>query len=241
MAKIDPEQERRRLIEFYSRQLDGELEKVATQAHELTELAREALRAELTRRGLSADLVETAPVIAKKELTVQPGDPPPETPRPTEPPEPDGELELRQLVTIRKFRDLPEALLAKGSLESADIESVLIDDNLVRLDWFWSNLMGGIKLQVDPENVEAAQTILDQPIPEFLEVPGIGAYQQPRCPKCQSLDVTFQELDEPVAYVSAFFSVPIPWTRRAWRCHSCKVEWQEETKNASDGSPQSSA
>jgi len=51
MAKTDPEQERRRLNEFYSGQLDGELEKVATQAYELTELAREALRAELTRRG----------------------------------------------------------------------------------------------------------------------------------------------------------------------------------------------
>jgi len=230
MARIDPEQERRRLNEFYSGQLDGELEKVATQAYELTELAREALRAELTRRGLTADLIETAPVIARKELPVQPGDPPPETPRLTQPPEPDGERELglRELVTIRKFRDLPEALLAKGSLESAEIESILIDDNVVRLDWFWSNLMGGIKLQVDPENVEAAQAILDQPIPDNLEVPGVGAYQQPHCPRCQSLDVTFQELDEPVAYVSAFFSVPIPWTRRAWRCHSCKVEWEDD-------------
>jgi len=236
MAKIDPEQERRRLTEFYSVQLDGELEKVATEAYELTALAREALHAELTRRGLSADLVEAAPVIARKELTVQPGDPPPETPRPTEPREPDGELELRPLVTIRKFRDLPEALLAKGSLESAEIESALIDDNLVRLDWFWSNLMGGIKLQVDPENVEAAQMILDQPIPEILEVPGIGAYQQPRCPKCQSLDVTFQELDEPVAYVSAFFSVPIPWTRGAWRCHSCKVEWEDRFSEETESS-----
>jgi len=117
MAKIDPEQERRRLNEFYSGQLDGELEKVATQAYELTELAREALRSELTRRGLTADLIETAPVIARKELPVQPGDPPPETPRLTQPPEPDGERELglRELVTIRKFRDLPEALLANAS------------------------------------------------------------------------------------------------------------------------------
>jgi len=105
---------------------------------------------------------------------------------------------------------------------------MLIDDNVVRLDWFWSNLIGGIKLQVDPENVEAAQMILDQPIPETLDVPGIGAYEQPRCPKCQSLDVTFQELDEPVAYTSAYFNVPIPWTRRAWRCHSCNVEWEDD-------------
>src|SRR5258708_20476749 len=51
------------------------------------------------------------------------------------------ELELRELVTIRQFRDLPEALLAKGSLESAGIECFLADENLGRLDWFISNLI----------------------------------------------------------------------------------------------------
>lgn len=45
MATIDPEQERRRLVEFYSLQMDGELEKVAGQAAELTDTAREVLRA----------------------------------------------------------------------------------------------------------------------------------------------------------------------------------------------------
>jgi hypothetical protein len=54
MALIDPEQEGQRLSEFYAGQLDGQLEKVAEQAYDLTDLAREALRAELTKRGLQA-------------------------------------------------------------------------------------------------------------------------------------------------------------------------------------------
>jgi hypothetical protein len=229
MARIDPEQERQRLIAFYTGQMDGELEKVATQAHELTDLAREALKAEIARRGLGVDLVESAPVV--EDPPVMPGDPPP----PETPPEPlalDGEFELRDLVTIRKFRDLPEALLAKGSLESAGIDAVLTDDNVVRLDWFWSNLMGGIKLNVDRENAEAANSILDQPIPENFDVAGIGEYQQPHCPRCQSLDVTFRELDRPVAYVSAYFNVPIPLRRRAWRCHACRSEWEDDGADA---------
>jgi len=155
-----------------------------------------------------------------------PGDPPPRSPTPS--PAPDGELELRNLVTIRKFRDLPEALLAKGSLESAGIEAVLTDDNIVRLDWFWSNLMGGITLNVDPQDVEVANSILDQPIPEGFDVAGVGQYQQPRCPRCQSLDVSFRELDRPVAYVSAYLNVPIPLRRRAWRCHACQGEWEDD-------------
>jgi hypothetical protein len=229
MAKFDPEQERQRLIAFYSGQMDGELEKVATEAYELTDLAREALRAEIGRRGLGTKLIENAPVIARKELPVMPGDPPPPT-QPIEPPPSDGEFELRNLVTIRQFRDLPEALLAKGSLESAGIDAVLTDENVVRLDWFWSNLMGGIKLNVDPENVEVANNILDQPIPENFDVAGIGEYEQPRCPKCESLDVNFRELD-PAAYVSLIL-VPMPFHRRAWRCHSCRAEWEDDGVDA---------
>ena len=44
MARLDPALEKQRLIEFYSGQLDGELEKVATEAYELTEAAREVLK-----------------------------------------------------------------------------------------------------------------------------------------------------------------------------------------------------
>lgn len=239
MARLDPEQERRRLVDFYAGQMDGELEKVASQAYELTDLAREALRAELVRRGLSAELVETAPVIVKNVAAGEelPDDPHAPMPPPTEAAF-DGEGERRELVTIRKFRDLPEALLAKGSLESAGIEALLADDNVIRMDWFWSNLMGGIKLQVDQQDAEAANGILDQPIPEEFDVAGVGEYHQPRCPRCQSLDVSFQELDEPVAYVSAYFGVPIPWKRRAWRCHACKTEWEESDDNgAGKGQP----
>ena len=227
MTREDPERERRRLIEFYSQQLDGELEKVAKQAYELTDIARDALRAELARRGLVVEFVEQAPVVVRPLPPPMPGDPLPEVPAP-EPALVGGELELRKRVTVRKFRDLPKALLAKTSLESAGIDSVLIDANVVRLDWFWSNLMGGVKLQVDPEDAESATEILDQPIPENLDIPGIGVYQQPRCPKCGSFDVAFQELDEPVAYVTAYFNFPIPWKRPAWRCHSCNAEWEDD-------------
>jgi hypothetical protein len=231
MGRIDPEQERQRLVEFYSRQLDGELEKVAAEAQELSDIAIAALKAELIRRGLSVE-----------RLGRQLPEPPRAAPAPIKLPAAklpawlDAELPLRELMTLRKFRDLPEALLAKGCLESAGIESSLVDDNMVRLDWFWSNLMGGIKLQVSKEDSEAAASILDQPIPEGFDVAGIGEYQQPHCPTCQSLDVNFQELDRPVAFVSAYLNLPIPWRRRAWRCHSCHAEWEDD---AADSGPAS--
>jgi hypothetical protein len=137
-------------------------------------------------------------------------------------------MELQELVTVRQFRDLPEALLAKGCLESVGIGCFLGDDNLVRLDWFISNFIGGIKLKVKAADVEDARQVLDEPILEGLYVQGVGLYEQPRCPKCQSLDVNFKELDRPIAYVSAFLRVPLPVQRRAWHCHSCDAEWEND-------------
>ncbi len=230
MALIDPEQEKRRLAEFYSGQMDGELEQVAGQAYDLTDLAKEALRAELSKRGLKAALVEQRPVAPTPPAL--PGDPPPEPPVESLP-DGDSELELRTRVAIRQFRDLPEALLAKGSLDSAGIECALVDDNVVRLDWLWSNLMGGVKLVVDREDLAASEEVLSQPIPEHFDVSGVGEYKQPHCPKCNSLDINFQELD-PAAYLSLAISVPIPFHRRAWRCHNCHAEWED------DGQPDSS-
>ena len=58
---------------------------------------------------------------------------------------------------------LVEALLAKGSLESAGIECFLGDDNLIRMDWLWSNLLGGIKLRVRQEDALVASRLLISP------------------------------------------------------------------------------
>jgi hypothetical protein len=151
MTVIDPEEESRRLAEVYSSQSDGELERVAGQGSELTDLAREALRAELTKRGLYVG--------------------------PLEEPADSNEPEFRDLVPIRTFWNLLEAQLAKGLLESAGIEAFLFDDNMVRLDWFNANALGGVKLRVDADKVGEATRILEEnasagALPEEEDSPG---------------------------------------------------------------------
>jgi hypothetical protein len=205
---LDQQRERRRLAATYAAMTDGELQKLARNADSLTEVAWDTLEDELDRRQLDFTEEENREAVDRQSL------------------------ELRELVTIRQFRDLPEALLAKGSLESAGIECFLADENLVRLDWFISNFIGGIKLNVRADDEANAREILDEPILEGLYVQGVGLYEQPRCPKCQSLDVNFQELDRPIAYMSAFLRVPIPMQRPAWRCHACDAEWEDDNKGS---------
>lgn len=127
-------------------------------------------------------------------------------------------MEWEDLVMVRQFRDLPEALLAKGSLESAGIEAVLVDDNMIRMDWFISNLLGGIKLCVREPDEEAAFNALEQPTPASIEVEGVGTYDQPSCPRCRSLDVTFEALNRPIA----------PLRRKRWKCNACAQMWKTE-------------
>src|SRR5215475_12748338 len=100
------------------------------------------------------------------------------------------------VVTLQHFRDIPEALLAKGKLESAGIECLLADGNLVRMDWLLSNAIGGLRLQVKKEDLEPARALLDEPIPpEFTEEQVGEDFAQPRCPRCCSLDIGFEKLD----------------------------------------------
>jgi hypothetical protein len=203
MATLNWDDERRRLAELYAAKTDEELEALVDREDSLTTIARQTLHQELDRRE-----IDLAPA---------------EQPSRAEP-----EPEFQKLVTIRQFRDLPEALLAKGFIESAGIECFLADENIVRMDWFISNFVGGIKLQVKAEDVPAALEVLDQPIPEEFSFEGDAKYQQPRCPKCYSLDIVFEDLNKEVAYTSAWLGVPIPLSQKSWKCLTCGRRWVEE-------------
>ncbi len=204
----EPDDPPEKFAEHYSLMSDADLLEIAIRPWVLSDAAWEALEDELELRDLDLPEPEPAPQIVA--------------------------LEKRNLVTVRKFRDLPEALLAKGSLDSAGIESILVDDNMVRMDWLISNLLGGVKLQVDPENVQAANAILDQPIPEELDFDGFEEYQQPRCPKCHSLDVNFEELYRPLAFASLLVKFPLPVHRKGWICHACRHTWLKDQAEAVD-------
>jgi len=132
-----------------------------------------------------------------------------------------------QFVILRRYRDLPESVVAKSILDSEGIECVLSDENLVRMDWFWSGLLGGVKLWVRQQDIPEAKELIDQSPPERFDVEGVGEFTQPHCPRCQSVDISFRELKKRVAFVSAYFGLPIPLKRRGWKCHACGHSWQD--------------
>ena len=63
-------------------------------------------------------------------------------------------------VTVATFDLSTEAHIAMGRLQAEGIDCHLADEHLVQTDWLYSIAVGGIKLQVAPEDAERAVQIL---------------------------------------------------------------------------------
>jgi hypothetical protein len=142
----------------------------------------------------------------------------------------ESEYQNLRFIVLRRFRDMPDAFLFSSILDSAGIEFFLADENTIRMDWFWSNLLGGIKLCVREIDADTATSLLDQGVPERFHVEGVGEYEQPRCPKCQSVDVSFRGLNRAVDYVGALLGGPWPLHRSLWECDACGRQWPESNE-----------
>jgi hypothetical protein len=189
--------------DLYRLMSEQELQDLLSDWHSLIPEAHSALAAEFATRGL--EFIE----------------PPP--------PADDTPPEYRDLTTIRRYRDLSEALVARAVIESAGIFCFLKDENLVRLDWQVSNFIGGIRLQVAAVDVEAANDILSQPVPNEISIPDQPGFMQPRCPRCTSTDVSWERQGRKAALASLYlFSLPLPRGSASWHCNSCDLRWVDD-------------
>ena len=190
----------------YAQMSETELMELARSYDGLLEVAQGALRAEFARRGLEPPLVE----------------------------EPE-EWEFRRLVTVRRYRDLAEAYVGRSLLESASIPAWIADEHLVRMDWFYSNLVGGLRLQVDECDEAAAREILKEGAPETITYGKEEVYVQPTCPKCGSAEITLGSGTERgrSLVVLYFLSIPVPPRQATWHCEACGGQWVD----AGNGEP----
>ena len=143
---------------------------------------------------------------------------------------------MPELVTVARYQNLPEAWIAKGKLESEGIPCFLIDDNMVRMDWFYANALGGIKIQVAAEYASTAADLLQEVMPEELPSSADTPYVQPRCPRCKSLSVRRITLNR-VSYFLMWIGLPLPMPANHWECEDCEARWKWEGPGEYDNQP----
>src|ERR1700683_956940 len=88
------------------------------------------------------------------------------------------EKQREEFVTVARYRDLSQAIVAKTLLESAGIEAWVRDENVVRMEWQYSNLLGGIRLQVKSGDQAAAEELLEQAGPGTISLGGGEGFVQ---------------------------------------------------------------
>jgi hypothetical protein len=201
MGSVDRVEEWRRLQELYATLTEGELEAVAEDGYELTDVAKQALQSEILRRGLDIRL-KGAPSAA-------------------EPDEKAGDFDPSgfDLAVVNRAWNSDEARQMLGILRDAGIPAYLGPDNLEDVDAFHSAFDGGVDVKVREVDHQRALHALSQALPRE---PDAKTDSVARCPKCHSPDIVFQGLDEesvPNSFATSKFN---------WICDSCGHSWKDD-------------
>jgi hypothetical protein len=68
--------------------------------------------------------------------------------------------------TLASFSQPMGAYLLRARLESNGIAAFVRDENMIALDWFYSNAVGGVKIDVADEDYDRALQVLEESGPE---------------------------------------------------------------------------
>jgi predicted RNA-binding Zn-ribbon protein involved in translation (DUF1610 family) len=120
--------------------------------------------------------------------------------------------------------------VGRSLLESAGIQGWIADEHLVRMNWFLSNMVGGMRLQVDERDEATARKILDAEVPRTIPYSPEETYIQPTCPKCGSAEVTLGDGTQRGRLLAVLYvaSTPVPPRVAAWHCDVCGAQWLDK-------------
>jgi len=120
--------------------------------------------------------------------------------------------------TIATFSKPEEAHLFRTRLEAAGIPAYVQDEHFIQMDWLYSNAIGGVRVQIADDDLEAAREFLTNDSPQ-LDFDAVEVV----CPKCGSHDTAPDQLPRRISFLSLLiFSFPLFVARHRWRCASCR-------------------
>ncbi|HKJ33276.1 MAG TPA: hypothetical protein VKA34_15680 [Balneolales bacterium] len=150
----------------------------------------------------------------------------------------------KQLITIASFSLAHQAHLLKSKLESEGIPCILADEYTITMAWFYSNALGGIKVQIPSEYYEEAIKIIDQDFSEELKNLNdfelgvtVDLEQEENeeyydvdeiieCPFCHSLDTKIIDIIYPESFLSRItFGIIKPEPQKNIQCNICLHKW----------------
>ncbi|HZP04235.1 MAG TPA: hypothetical protein VFB43_04990 [Terracidiphilus sp.] len=205
--QTDPVEEWRRLTEHYRTLTDDQLNELAIDLADLTEVAQQILRSEMKSRGLRDP---QAPLAAQTEV------------QRVLAPESDDSLDLEQSrdtpheytwkTLLRECNSREEAWQLAEMLRRAGIESWLDGPGFysphAELD------LTNPRILVAADELDQARIIIAQPIPQSIVDESrmrMPEFELPTCPACGTADPLLESVD------------PV----NLWRCETCGRQWTD--------------
>ncbi len=194
----DPAAEYRELSEIYRSKSDYELENLAAEAYDLTDIAREVLETEIRERQLALKLNYQSPAV-EEEAEFGPASGP----------------EDEDLAGVCQVSNMEDLLRVVGVLNYVDTPYVITPGNVSRVQDFRGSFEDGVVVQVaGPERIRVLN-ILQRELPEIMDggTSQDGSETAPTCPSCHSEEIVFLSTD------------PHDKKKFRWRCDACGNKW----------------
>lgn len=122
-----------------------------------------------------------------------------------------------------------EAHIIRGRLEAEGLHPTVAFEHHIRMNWFISHALGGVKVQVPPSEAEQASEIVQKINQDYYRhiLDDVEETQDHFCcPKCGSQNIRRSRFTESLALVVLWFvTLPIPFQTGAYLCQSCKHHW----------------
>lgn len=137
---------------------------------------------------------------------------------------------MDKLIIIQIYSLPQQAHMAKSVLENSDIPVFLKDELTVQVHNFYSNAIGGIKLQVPQSRAKEAYKILEEGnlLSEKIEEEEIAIIDNKTdtCPFCKSKEISVQKHSTFLEkIILGFFSI-FNSNLRTYKCNSCNKKWK---------------
>ena len=207
VKSVGTAEEWHRFKETYSLMSEDELQRVVDDAYDLTDIAREALQAEIFARGLSIRLSDTPQVKDVPQFS-------------------------EDLIVIDQVWSYAQARQAQDILVAVGVPSYLGPDNLVNVDDYSGSFEDGVDLKVKGHDMSAAYGAFykfkrSRPQEEKEPTDDTQTNDSPfdydiRCPKCRCLEIIFEGRDpEPE-------TGPARDAKFNWTCEECGHHWKDD-------------
>ncbi|MEX0315687.1 MAG: hypothetical protein AB3N18_16035 [Allomuricauda sp.] len=130
-------------------------------------------------------------------------------------------------ITIATYTFPHEVFVDRSKLEAFGIECFVKDELTIQVHNFYSNALGGIKLQVQSKDVEKAKEILgDHP-----DISTEYSNAKIKCPKCNSGNIDGVGLNGKISIVILMITgLPIPVFSNKYHCFECHQEFRLNKK-----------